>query len=199
MTRSTLNHVREWVADSELREWRPRNEHLCPYSTPVSSGPILRGEGECMPHPVYSLLETTVHRSWSVGSLLVILTLLKAVRNCATYQIDPLGMVPFEANFCGQFNAFIWGISSSELVHFINLLWTDTDKSKTCDDFLNRLNRHNVNDSEEYLNRVPTRPGKPGKPGKMRVHLENLEISWNFEKFNKYGKMTWNLEKLGGY
>ena len=45
--------------------------------------------------------------------------------------------------------------------------------------------------------RVPTRPGKPGK---MRVHLENLEISWNFEKFNKYhGKMTWNLEKLDGY
>ena len=36
--------------------------------------------------------------------------------------------------------------------------------------------------------RVPTRPRKPGK---MRVHLENLEISWNFEKFNKYhGKMT---------
>ena len=36
--------------------------------------------------------------------------------------------------------------------------------------------------------RIPTRPGKPGK---MRVHLENLEISWNFEKFNKYhGKMT---------
>ena len=36
--------------------------------------------------------------------------------------------------------------------------------------------------------RVPTRPGKPGK---MRVHLENLEISWNFEKCNKYhGKMT---------
>ena len=29
------------------------------------------------------------------------------------------------------------------------------------------------------------------RPGKMRVHLENLEISWNFEKFNKYhGKMT---------
>ena len=27
-----------------------------------------------------------------------------------------------------------------------------------------------------------------------------LEISWNFEKFNKYhGKMTWHLEKLGGY
>ena len=35
--------------------------------------------------------------------------------------------------------------------------------------------------------RVPTRPAKPGK---MRVHLENLEISWNFEKLNKYhGKM----------
>ena len=34
---------------------------------------------------------------------------------------------------------------------------------------------------------------------KLRVHLENLEI-WNFEKFNKnHGKMTWNLEKLGGY
>ena len=29
--------------------------------------------------------------------------------------------------------------------------------------------------------RVPTRPRKPGK---MRVHLENLEISWNFENFN---------------
>ena len=42
-----------------------------------------------------------------------------------------------------------------------------------------------------YSTRVPTRPGKPGQPGKMRVHLENLEISWNFEKFNKYhGKMT---------
>ena len=39
--------------------------------------------------------------------------------------------------------------------------------------------------------RVPTRPGKPGKPGKMRVHLENLEISWNFAKINKYhGKMA---------
>ena len=39
-----------------------------------------------------------------------------------------------------------------------------------------------------YLIRVPTRRGKPGK---MRVHLENLEISWNFEKINKYhGKMT---------
>ena len=34
------------------------------------------------------------------------------------------------------------------------------------------------------LSRVPTQPGKPGKPGKMRVHLENLEMSWNFEKFN---------------
>ena len=45
--------------------------------------------------------------------------------------------------------------------------------------------------------RVPTRPGKPGK---MRVHLENLEMSWNFVKFNKYhGKMTCNLEKLSGY
>ena len=45
-----------------------------------------------------------------------------------------------------------------------------------------------------YFNRVPTRPGKPGK---MTVHLE---ISWNFEKFNKYhGKMTKKLEKLGGY
>ena len=31
--------------------------------------------------------------------------------------------------------------------------------------------------------RVPTRAGKPGK---MRVHLETLEISWNFEKINKY-------------
>ena len=47
--------------------------------------------------------------------------------------------------------------------------------------------------------RVPTRPGKPGK---MRVHLENLEMSWNFEKFNKYhgkndmkpGKTWWLLK-----
>ena len=30
--------------------------------------------------------------------------------------------------------------------------------------------------------RVPTRPGKPEK---MRVYLENLELSWNFVKFNK--------------
>ena len=51
--------------------------------------------------------------------------------------------------------------------------------------------------SHQGERRVPIRPGKPGK---MRVHLENLEISWNFEKFNKYhGKMTWNLEKLGGH
>ena len=29
-----------------------------------------------------------------------------------------------------------------------------------------------------------------------RVHLENLEISWNFVKFNKYhGKMTFNPGK----
>ena len=34
-------------------------------------------------------------------------------------------------------------------------------------------------------------PALPGKPGKMRVYLENLEMSWNFEKINKYhGKMT---------
>ena len=29
--------------------------------------------------------------------------------------------------------------------------------------------------------RVPTRPGEPGN---MRVHLENMEKTWNFEKFN---------------
>ena len=40
---------------------------------------------------------------------------------------------------------------------------------------------------KHFVFRVPTRPGKPGK---MKVHLENLEISWNFEKFIKYhGKM----------
>ena len=41
--------------------------------------------------------------------------------------------------------------------------------------------RSNKNTSYQPWNnrRVPTRPGKPGK---MRVHLENLEISWNFEK-----------------
>ena len=33
------------------------------------------------------------------------------------------------------------------------------------------------------------------KNGKMGVHLENLEISWNFEKCNKYhGKIISNLE-----
>ena len=42
--------------------------------------------------------------------------------------------------------------------------------------------------AEQLIFRVPTRPGKPGK---MRVNLENLEISWNFKKINKYhGKMT---------
>ena len=47
------------------------------------------------------------------------------------------------------------------------------------------------------INGVPTQPGKPGK---MRALLENLEKSWNFEKFNKYhGKMIGNLQKLGGY
>ena len=46
----------------------------------------------------------------------------------------------------------------------------------------------------DKIYRVPTQPGKPGK---MRVHLENLEISWNFVKFNKYhGKMTCNLENF---
>ena len=30
----------------------------------------------------------------------------------------------------------------------------------------------------------------PTRPGKMSVHLKNLEISWNFDKFNKnHGKM----------
>ena len=37
--------------------------------------------------------------------------------------------------------------------------------------------------ASKSLIRVPTRPAKPGK---MRVHLENQEISWIFEKFNKY-------------
>ena len=44
--------------------------------------------------------------------------------------------------------------------------------------------------------RVPTFTGKPEK---MRVHLENLEKSWNFAKNNKnHGKITWNLEKYLG-
>ena len=47
----------------------------------------------------------------------------------------------------------------------------------------------------KVMYRIPTRPGKPGK---MRVHLENLEISWNFEKFHtNHGKMIENLEKTG--
>ena len=46
------------------------------------------------------------------------------------------------------------------------------------------------------ISRVPTLTGKPGK---MRVHLENLEKSWNFAKNNKnHGKITWNLEKYLG-
>ena len=49
----------------------------------------------------------------------------------------------------------------------------------------------------ELVHRVPTRPGKPGK---MRVHLENLEISWNFEKKKSWkngmkpGKTWWLLK-----
>ena len=39
-----------------------------------------------------------------------------------------------------------------------------------------------VADSTSGKHRVPIRPGKPRK---MKVHLENLEISWKFEKFNK--------------
>ena len=35
------------------------------------------------------------------------------------------------------------------------------------------------------VRRVPTQPGKPGIPGKIRVYLENLELSWNFVKFNQ--------------
>ena len=42
------------------------------------------------------------------------------------------------------------------------------------------------------LTRVPTRPGKPGKPGKMRVHLENLEISWKNDM--QPGKTLWLLK-----
>ena len=40
---------------------------------------------------------------------------------------------------------------------------------------------------EAYILRIWVRvPTLPGKPGKMRVRLKNLEISWNFENFNKY-------------
>ena len=50
--------------------------------------------------------------------------------------------------------------------------------------------------SQLQVDRVPTFTGKPGK---MRVHLENLEKSWNFAKNNKnHGKITWNLEKYLG-
>ena len=48
-------------------------------------------------------------------------------------------------------------------------------------------------------NRVYRVPTFTGKPEKMRVHLENLEKSWNFAKNNKnHGKITWNLEKYLG-
>ena len=51
-------------------------------------------------------------------------------------------------------------------------------------------------EEERENDRVPTFTGKPGK---MRVHLENLEKSWNFAKNNKnHGKITWNLEKYLG-
>ena len=34
----------------------------------------------------------------------------------------------------------------------------------------------------------------------MRVHLENLEISWNFEIFNKYhGKIIKTWKNFAGY
>ena len=55
------------------------------------------------------------------------------------------------------------------------------------------FNQQNVFKTYDTTVRVPTFTGKPGK---MRVHLENLEKSWNFAKNNKnHGKITWNLEK----
>ena len=39
----------------------------------------------------------------------------------------------------------------------------------------------------------------PTQPGKMRVHLENLEMTWNFENFNKYrGKWQKTWKNLVG-
>ena len=43
------------------------------------------------------------------------------------------------------------------------------------------------------LNRVPTRPGKPAK---MRVHLENMEISWNFENLINIMEKYINPEQI---
>ena len=43
----------------------------------------------------------------------------------------------------------------------------------------------NTNLSLFKFARVPTRPGKPDK---MRVHLENLEISWNLKNLIKSWK-----------
>ena len=65
-------------------------------------------------------------------------------------------------------------------------------KGDSVNGFWNKLNENELK-GKTYLIRVSTRPGKPGK---IRVHLENLKISWNFENFNRnHGKMIWNLEK----
>ena len=41
--------------------------------------------------------------------------------------------------------------------------------------YIDDTHKEEIADPREETNRVPTRPGKPGK---MKVHLENLEISW---------------------
>ena len=43
-----------------------------------------------------------------------------------------------------------------------------------------------------FNTRVSTRTEKPGK---IIVHLENLELSWNFEKFTKYDKKLYEIWK----
>ena len=79
-------------------------------------------------------------------------------------------------------------IRSFEHRNIRHIVFKNVDLNQTTQEFMENINRGIPCFVLSWKCRVPTRPGKPGK---MRVHLENLEISWNFEKFNKYhGKIT---------
>ena len=100
-----------------------------------------------------------------------------------------------------RFYDYSWRISEDvgcSMFRFFILVLTK-HASKTLDRCLKTVYRRWETSDKKRMsnNRVPTFPGKPGKPWKMSVHLENLEISWNFAKNNKnHGKITWNLEKI---
>ena len=92
---------------------------------------------------------------------------------------------PLDGYCCGRYasywNAFLF-------VYFLSCFYSKKVKQTLSD--VRRQTDEVKKSIEVYIRRlelaqirVNTRvPTRPGKPGKMRVHLENLEISWNSEK-----------------